>query len=466
MAFNNLLKTLITSIIFISSISYSLSSTEIDKSFDKAVKTNQLSSALIGVKIIDLNSGKTIYSRNADKNFIPASNTKLITSTAALLYLGKDFKYETKLYYYKSQNHTINKLYIVFSGDPSFTTKDLQKLLGTLKTSKVNKINQIYFVNKFFTGRNTPINESQSSAIFDYGAPSSVYNLNENSITLKLTPQRQGFNIKQISGEPLQFKNQQLFIANKEQLKICQFNGYNSNNTLVLSGCLPKNTYNFSFAIQDPKSIMKKSVLRELLKLNITTADSIKVITKLPDNTTLLAEHNSAKLDVLLKHMLVFSDNLYAHTILRTIGYYYNGVGSIVSGKNAIFEILKNKLKLNTDSIQLEDGSGESENDLLNPNFIVNLLYKMSLNKDFKLFKSMLPIYGETGTLQNFKGNMLKGRVFAKTGTQTTAITLSGYLTKNNSRYAFSILINSLRESKKPQAHNFERELLESLYTS
>ena len=462
MPFNNLLKILITLTILISSKSYSSNLTEINKSFDNIVKTNQLNSALIGVKIIDLNNGKTIFSKNANKNFIPASNTKLLTSAAALLYLEKDFKYQTKLYFDKPHNHTLNNLYIAFSGDPSFTTKDLQKLLSSLKTSRINNINQVYFVNQFFSGRNTPINESQSSAIFAYGAPSSIYNLNENSVALELTPEKQAFNIKQISGEPLKFQNQ-LFVANKQQLKTCQFNGYNYDNMLILSGCLPKNTYTFSFAVQNPKLKMKKAVLRELSNLNITTVNSIKVITKLPNNTTLLAEHNSVKLDVLLKHMLIISDNLYAQTILRTIGYYYNGVGSIVSGKNAIFEILKNKLKLDIASIQLEDGAGISENDLLNPNLLANLLYKMSLNKDYKFFRNMLAIYGVTGTLKNFKGDELKGKVFAKTGTQTTSIALSGYLMKDNNRYAFSILINSLKEFQKSQAHNLEKELLESL---
>ncbi|MED7818403.1 MULTISPECIES: D-alanyl-D-alanine carboxypeptidase/D-alanyl-D-alanine endopeptidase [unclassified Francisella] len=462
MTFSKLLKILITFIILIS-VSYSVNSSEINSAFDRAIKTNQLDSGLIGIKIINLSNGKTIYSKNANKNFIPASNTKLVTGAATLLFLGKDFRYQTKLYYDKIQNHTINNLYIVFSGDPSFTTKDLQKLLNSLKTLKITKINHIYFVNKFFTGRNTSINESQSSTIFAYGAPSSIYNLNENSVALELTPEKQTFNIKQVSGEPLPFKNQ-LFIANKKQLKICQFNGYNYDKTLILSGCLPKNTYTFSFAVQNPKLTMKEAVLRELSKLNINMTNTIKIITNLPSNTTLLAEHNSNKLDVLLKHMLTISDNLYAQTILRTIGYYYNGVGSIISGKNAVFEILQNKLKLNTESIQLEDGAGGSENNLLSPNFLVSVLHKMSLNKNYKVFKSMLPIYGKTGTLKNFKGDKLKGNIFAKTGTQTTAIALSGYLIKGDNQYAFSILINSLKESQKSQAHNLERELLESLY--
>ncbi|BCD90612.1 D-alanyl-D-alanine carboxypeptidase [Francisella halioticida] len=463
MIFNNILKLLIIFIITISSRSYSLSSSEINSAFNKAIKINHLNSALIGVKIINLSDGKTIYAKNADKNFIPASNTKLVTATAALLFLDKDFRYQTKLYYDKSQNHTINNLYIVFSGDPSFTIQDLQKLIKALKTTKVTKINHIYFVNSFFVGRDTSINESQSSSVFSYGAPSSIYNLNENSITLKFIPKKHFFEVTQLSGEPLNFKNE-LFTANKQQLKICQFNGYYQYDKLVLSGCLPENNYTFDFAIQNPELVMKKAVLQQLSKLRIDTANNnITIIKKLPNNVILLNKHNSAKLAVLLKHMLIVSDNLYAQSILRTIGYYYNGAGSITSGKNAALEILKNKLKLNVDSIQLEDGAGISENDLLSPSFLVNLLYKMTLNKNYKLFKNMLPIYGKIGTLKNFKGDKLKGKVFAKTGTQTTAIALSGYLIKDNNWYVFSILINSLKESQKSQAHNLEKELLEKL---
>ncbi|MDE5002789.1 D-alanyl-D-alanine carboxypeptidase, partial [Francisella tularensis] len=84
----------------------------------------------------------------------------------------------------------------------------------------------------------------------------------------------------------------------------------------------------------------------------------IKTTNKLPDNLTLVAKHKSSDLTQLLKHMFVTSDNLYAQKITRTIGYYYNQVGSIVSGKNAIIKIIKTKLNLDTDRIQLEDGAG------------------------------------------------------------------------------------------------------------
>ncbi|AJI73485.1 hypothetical protein FTDG_00217 [Francisella tularensis subsp. novicida GA99-3548] len=459
-----LLKSLLLFFILAVFIAYPLSvnSIELNQVLDNSIEQNNLQSAQIAVKIIDSEKNTVILSKNADKNFIPASNTKLLTGIAGLLFLGKDFRFETKLYYDKINNQSIDNLYIEFSGDPSFTRKDLHKLLISLHKKNIKNIKNIYFVNRYFEGRDTPINQSNTSSIFGYGAPSSIYNLNENAITLQLIPQSNTFEVSQSVGEKINFINK-IFIASAEQLKTCQFNAYYKDNTLVLSGCLPSNSYTFSFAIEDPQQQMQQAVLAELAQLKISLDTQIKTTNKLPDNLTLLAKHKSADLTQLLKHMLVTSDNLYAQTITRTIGYYYNQVGSIVSGKNAIIKILKTKLNLDTDSIQIEDGAGMSENNLLSADFIVSLLQKISQNKNFKILKCLLPIYGETGTLKNRSSKLLKGKVFAKTGTETTAVALSGYLYANNKQYIFSILVNNLKNSQKSSALALEKDLLESI---
>ncbi|MFV9925220.1 MAG: D-alanyl-D-alanine carboxypeptidase/D-alanyl-D-alanine-endopeptidase [Francisella endosymbiont of Hyalomma scupense] len=444
------------------SIAYSLNSIELNQVLDDSLKHNNLQSALVGVKIIDSQSNTIIFSRNADKSFVPVSNTKLLTGIAGLLFLGKDFRFETKLYYDKINNHSIDNLYIEFSGDPSFTRENLHKLLISLQKSNINNIKNIYFVNCYFEGRDTPINQSNTSSIFAYGAPSSIYNLNENAIILQLTPNSNIFKISQTVGEKINFINK-LFTASPEQLKTCQFNAYYRDNILVLSGCLPSNSYTFSFAIEDPQQFMQQAILTELAQLKVSLTNQIKITNKLPNNLILLAKHKSADLTKLLKHMLVTSDNLYAHTITRTIGYYHNQVGSIISGKNAIIEILKNKLKVDTDGIQIEDGAGMSENDLLSADFITSLLQQMSQQDNFELFKSLLPIYGESGTLKNRSSKLLKGKVIAKTGTGTTAVTISGYLYTNNKQYIFSILINNLKNSQKSKAIALERDLLEGI---
>ncbi|MDE4986392.1 D-alanyl-D-alanine carboxypeptidase, partial [Francisella tularensis subsp. holarctica] len=78
-------------------------------------------------------------------------------------------------------------------------------------------------------------------------------------------------------------------------------------NTLVLNGCSPSNSYTFSFAIEDPQQQMQQAVLDELAQLKISLDTQIKTTNKLPDNLTILAKHKSADLTQLLKHMFVTS---------------------------------------------------------------------------------------------------------------------------------------------------------------
>src|SRR5262249_40797117 len=51
-----------------------------------------------GILIVDLESGQTLYSRNADKLFAPASVTKLYSVAAALDILGADYRFETPVF--------------------------------------------------------------------------------------------------------------------------------------------------------------------------------------------------------------------------------------------------------------------------------------------------------------------------------------------------------------------------------
>jgi len=48
-----------------------------------------------GIKIVSLDSGKTLYSLNERKLFTPASNAKLFTTALALATLGPDFRFHT-----------------------------------------------------------------------------------------------------------------------------------------------------------------------------------------------------------------------------------------------------------------------------------------------------------------------------------------------------------------------------------
>ena len=51
----------------------------------------------IGIKVISVEDGKTLYELNSNKLFIPASNNKLYTCVAALHYLGRDHTFKTTI---------------------------------------------------------------------------------------------------------------------------------------------------------------------------------------------------------------------------------------------------------------------------------------------------------------------------------------------------------------------------------
>ncbi|MGH9580427.1 MAG: D-alanyl-D-alanine carboxypeptidase, partial [Terriglobales bacterium] len=48
-----------------------------------------------GIEVVSLASGRTLYSRNAGQLFLPASNTKLLVTAAALELIGPDFRHRT-----------------------------------------------------------------------------------------------------------------------------------------------------------------------------------------------------------------------------------------------------------------------------------------------------------------------------------------------------------------------------------
>src|SRR4029450_12701942 len=64
---------------------------------DQLIWANDLEQAQWGIKIISIDRNEVLYERNSRVPIIPASNMKIVTAAAALLRLGPDFRYETKL---------------------------------------------------------------------------------------------------------------------------------------------------------------------------------------------------------------------------------------------------------------------------------------------------------------------------------------------------------------------------------
>lgn len=98
--------------------------------------------ASIGIKVVSVESGEVIYTKNAHKLHHPASTTKLFTSAAALAKLGSDYRFETTLYADTIPDmKAIGNVYLKGKGDPVLQINDIEKLCNDLVKTGIKSIN-------------------------------------------------------------------------------------------------------------------------------------------------------------------------------------------------------------------------------------------------------------------------------------------------------------------------------------
>jgi D-alanyl-D-alanine carboxypeptidase/D-alanyl-D-alanine-endopeptidase (penicillin-binding protein 4) len=87
-----------------------------------------------GIHVVELESGKTIYSLNPDELFLPASNAKLFTTAAALAAAGPDYRFLTTVETagkIDDNGRLLGDLVIVGRGDPNISGRVLPYALKT-----------------------------------------------------------------------------------------------------------------------------------------------------------------------------------------------------------------------------------------------------------------------------------------------------------------------------------------------
>src|SRR6266404_8938473 len=99
---------------------------ELQQRLSEHVSQPRFAAALWGVKIVSLDSGKTLFEHNPQKLFSPASNSKLYTVAVALDRLGADYRIKTSLYSQARPNQRgllKGDLIIYGRGDPTINAR-------------------------------------------------------------------------------------------------------------------------------------------------------------------------------------------------------------------------------------------------------------------------------------------------------------------------------------------------------
>jgi D-alanyl-D-alanine carboxypeptidase/D-alanyl-D-alanine-endopeptidase (penicillin-binding protein 4) len=420
----------------------------------------------IGLMVMDADSGKTIYQYQANQYFPPASVTKLFTAIAALKSLGPDYQFITTLNAepHSLQGQTLNgNLYIKFSGDPSLTSADLQQLFAHLTQNGVHKINgNIILVNTIFTPNLHALGVTYDDSMWEFGAVADSIMLDGNSFNVQLDDQANYPVITKIM--PNNFKVQSKLIwLNESNQNICTFQVQSaSNDQITLSGCLPHEISMLNLAIPYPEKYAMDVVKNEIKTAGIKFNGAVQT-GQMPTNASIiLASHHSNSLSILTIHMLKVSDNLYAVALSKTMGIHKYGIGSDKAGVAATMDYLQ---PYALPQYFLENGSGTSRYNLTSPTVMAMLLYNAKHDDAVSnSLMSALPIAGMDGTLQDFPSTLLKGKIFAKTGTMDHVANLSGYMINQNGKMlVFSLLMDDSALTDQ-QLHGLQAKILEQIY--
>lgn len=410
---------------------------------------NRSSSTQWGV-LVQTQSGTTLFDRNASTLLAPASNNKVFTTAAALAKLGPDYRIKTQVLG-DGQGATINNLRIVGQGDPSLTGTGLRSLTQQLKTKGVRNVDFLIGDDTLFKGPSINPNWLEEDLGQAYAPPINSLSINQNIIGLTLSPRSQGQPLAVAWDDP---SDQQDWVIDNRTVTSSPSGGefvdvVPSGNRLVITGALRQGSEPelVGVAIANEGNYLV-SKFAGLLRSSQVPVARTTVVTRTPAPKGLveLAAIESDPVAKLIAVTNLESNNFYAETLLKILGAnrLANAADTRLSGINEVKSILVG-LGVDGSQVQMVDGSGLAPNNRASAKAFVQTLNAMANGKHAAIYKSSMPVGGRSGTLSNrFRGTAAQGRVFAKTGTISGVVSLSGYVDPvNHPQISFSILANT-----------------------
>ena len=458
---------------------------------------SELRRGSVGIKIVSLDTNRTIFEDNAEKYFMPASNMKSYTVAAAMEKLSPDFRFRTSVYAASmpDASGTIRgDLTIYGRGDVSFSTafydgdyyKGLNALADKIALAGVKRIEgNLVGDESYYTGNPIPANWEWDDLQWYYGAEISALAINDNAVDLSVKPGA----LNSPCAVQILPANAVMKIVNrcvtsaagaKRDLQIVKKLDQNS---LEINGTLPfddKEGFAGHVAVSRPALLFVEMLRGLLIKKGVTITGQNKVVNQ-KDKEVLAAVSSTPPVEITRVESPPFSliaaktmkpsQNTYTETILWTLG---EQIGRQQELTAAVDEFSIKKLQKTSsaelglksvqkflieigiapDSVIQWDGSGLSRHNLITPASAVQLYTFMSKSRYAMTWRDSLTVGAVDGTLRNrFKDTIAAGNVRGKTGTIDQVSSLSGYVTTaSGERFVFSILVNGVNTVRIRQA--------------
>ena len=422
--------------------------TKLENAFLDFEKDSQIQQANVSFCMINNATGKVIFQRKKDMPLPPASTLKTFTTASALLTLGENFTYETKINFKGTikGDVALGELIVYASGDPSFGSDRFNETKSDIVLSKISEALKSRGI-KYLKGKisivNTVFNDTAANAHWleeDFGNyyGAGVYPLNwkENKFDISIKTKKSSFEVVQNDGGLNNLKDFKMELLQNNSPTANDAFAYilqNSPYKYALRGDLAASdkVQNMSLARINPEEDFKKELIAHLKKS--FSIDYIPI--DLPSTEINLVTIQSPPLSKLVYWCNQKSLNLYAEAFCKTIAFKNKGKGNWKTGIHEMKKIALN-LGVDTSAIHLFDACGLAPTNKMTTYTIANLLSSYTKQTWYKVFFESLPIINDMTMKSGYIG-----------GTRSYA----GYVTlKDSTNVSFSFIVNNYAGKPRP----------------
>ena len=423
------------------------------------------------IHIVKADSGRTVYSHNPTESLMPASNMKIITSAAALKFLGPNFIYKTTL------GICDDTLVIIGSGDPLLGDKDtdskynrkegwiFQDITEVIKKNNLKKINDIIVDSSIFDDQRSHPSWPDKEINKPYACEVSGLNYRGNCIDISAKKNGKSVNVYiEPQTKFVKFTNKVIPISEGTNT----IGSYRNSrpNEIVVHGKCKSSIGPYAVAIERPAAFFGFLLAEHLAKAGIKTNGELIEKSLTDDcNVTVLAEYTTSLADCLAR-CNKDSFGLAAESLFKTIA-----ANSSMTGKNGswaagrqIISSYLSGLGIDRNQFYIADGSGLSRQNELSAYAITTVLLDIYNGESWPFYKASLAAGGVDGTIGTyFKEKKYKGKIFGKTGYITGVKSFSGVCTTEDGDYIFSILANDANDKTRTAINDIAEAIIDEI---
>jgi len=430
-----------------------------------------LRGAHVGLLAVDTARKTTLYSLNADEDFEPASNFKLLVGSASLDKLGTQFAFVTQVLGSGSvaDGTLTGDLYLRGGGDAHLTAADLDAAAAAVAAAGIMRVTGSVIGDATrYDNQRIPGGWDLDDLPYYYAPPISALDLEENVVNIYMSPGAGVGAPVSLRVEPAEgafaFTIDNRLTTGETTSKDTSdlLRPWDQPNTIRLTGNYPlgaKESGDIRAAVPDPAAYAVDVFARALAAHGVALGGAEQTGGAAPSGAQVLWTHSSEPMPQLMADFWWPSDNLMGELFLKELSTAAGSTPGSDRGGAAFERTWLQSIGVDPSTVSITDGSGLSNYDRITPRAWVAILQHDWNGPNREVVLGALPVAGVVGTLRrSFLKTPAERNVWAKTGSISHVRTITGFIrTQRHGAVSFSLLVDDWNENVPGAAAGLEK---------